>query len=864
MCIYGPPGCGKSILAASIVDHIRNNKVPALFFAFSSMHVSQQKSGLIRSLLWQLVEIAPEEQNIRILHNLMLRGQPTISDLWMAFNTMAKTVSEPVYCIVDGVDKSTDATRLLQRILGFLGGCSNYRFILLGRQHAFQGINSNRYKMSIHPTLTKGDIDRVITTGIDQSAILRLPKLRKKVFRSLRDKSDGNFLWVQLMLGHLSKSLGLADALKRLNNLPRDLQAAYEDLLLDLFGKLEPDELELARKVFAFIIVSQRPLSLNEFQHLLSADAMSTCTCDTHSVEDHLIPELNRRIPGICGDLICVKNGCLQLIHCSVMEFLVRPESQWSRHRRSRKIMVFRVHLEDAHRWLGTACIEYLEKCDYGFPFHDWDDSPKRGQHYPFLRYSSVYSITHIHQSGLPSDSILTKIDRFLNSDHWIAWLELFSMNIIDDEFLHSQGDEIKRFASWLGERPEKLLRRASASLQASLERRAHEYGQEDSRTEQVRLLLGFLEGYAASTSPEATDSYAVQSTGQSTDVLPILQLVRHDGPMPLHLQVNLLLRMQTQLQKVRRLSGPIQVLFRIILQKASAMPVYILFLVGDFYNRVGKFEQALEIYFAALGKVKKKEGRVKFLALRLIGITYSNLSQYDRALEQFQYALHGQEKVLGSENEETLHTLHWIGVIYETLDRHEDALEYFTKALTGYEKVLGPEHRDTLNTFHSLGIVYNSLRRHKDALEYYTKALIGREKVLGPEHKDTLKTLHAIGIVYDYLDRHEDALECFTKALTGYEKVLGPEHTDTLNAFHSIGIVYEHLDRHKDALEYYTKALIGREKVLGPEHTDTLNTFHAIGIVYEHLNRHEDSLDIDNYGRRLSQEMAVLRRISF
>lgn len=86
------------------------------------MHASRLKpSGLIRSFLWQLVEIAPEEQAISILQGSMLRGQPTTSDLWIAFNTIAALVSKPVYCIIDCVDESVDkVVELLQRVLSFL------------------------------------------------------------------------------------------------------------------------------------------------------------------------------------------------------------------------------------------------------------------------------------------------------------------------------------------------------------------------------------------------------------------------------------------------------------------------------------------------------------------------------------------------------------------------------------------------------------------------------------------------------------------------------------------------------------------------------------------------------------------------
>ena len=227
-----------------------NDKVSALFFAFSSMHASRLKpSGLIRSFLWQLVEIAPEEQAISILQGSMLRGQPTTSDLWIAFNTIAALVSKPVYCIIDCVDESVDkVVELLQRVLSFLEARVNFHFILLGQQHAFQGMNSIRHKMEIQPALTKDDVDGVIEDGIDQSDIPRLPTLREKVLRTLRDQSDGNFLWIKLMLGYLSKSFCLADALKRLKNLPRDIQAAYKTCFWDLLASWSPMSLSLLEK----------------------------------------------------------------------------------------------------------------------------------------------------------------------------------------------------------------------------------------------------------------------------------------------------------------------------------------------------------------------------------------------------------------------------------------------------------------------------------------------------------------------------------------------------------------------------------------------------------------------------------------
>lgn len=819
-----------------MANRIWSDKIIALFFAFSSMHASHQKpTALISSLLWQLLEIAPEEENTSILHDLMLKGQPTISDLWMAFDKMTASVLKPVYCIIDGVDESTDPTGLLQRILGFLEGHSNFRFILLGRQNAFQGVNFIDHDMEIQPALTKTDIERVIETEINQSDLLRLPKLREKVSKCLRKKCDGNFLWVHLMIGHLSKSIDLADALKRLNHLPRDLEETYQNLLLGLVDKLEPKELELARKVFAFIVTSQRPLNLNELQRLLSADAMSTCACDSHSIDDHLILQLRRRISEGCGDLIHAINGRLQMVHFSVKEFLVRAESQWSRRRKVRKIIAFRVSLEDAHRWFGAACIEYLEICDYGSPLYDWKDS-SRFEEFPFLLYSSTYAMTHIHQSGLPSNSLLEKIDNFVNSDRWIVLLEISFFNAFEYESLHSQDDELDKFASWLGERSNKLFYQALASLKVAIERRANDHGHADLRTEQLRLLLNHLENSTMPTIVEPEGLRTVQSPGPSMNILPILQLVLRNAPLSSQLQIDMLLRMETHLVNVKRLTKPLELLFRIILQKASSMSIYVLLFVGEFYNRVERFDHALEIYFAALQKVKEKEVPVKFMVFFYVGKTYFALDQYDLAIEQLHHAIEGQEKLLGPKHKDTLYTIYWLGIVYHNLEQYEDALKCLTKALAGQERVLGLKHKGTIRTLYRLGFVYYHLKQHENALQHLLKAL-EREESPGPENLDTFGNLHSLGIVYHKLNEHENALEYLSKALVGYERVLGPEHRETLTTLHWLGIVYHDLEQYEDALQCLTKCLTGQEKVLGPEHRNTLSTLSWVHLVNDRIN---------------------------
>ncbi|KAM0447604.1 hypothetical protein ACHAO4_008931 [Trichoderma viride] len=601
-------------------------------------------------------------------------------------------------------------------------------------------------------TLTKGDVDTVIETEITQSDVLNIPDLRSEVCRVLTEQSEGNFLWIKLMVGHLNKSVGVADAFERLHNLPRDLQTAYETLLYGLVGRLERSELNLAQKVFAFIIVCQRPLSLDEFQYLLAANAMSKPTCRENSLEDYLIPRPDRKILDVCGGLVNIIGDHLRLVHFSVMEFLIRPESQWSHSRRSRKIKQFRVPLKQAHGWIAAASIECLETWYYSSQTLDWTKSPQLVEHNQFLGYSSKYSVTHITQSDIKPGVIAAKIDKFLRSDRCVPWIEHLIMVMIDDGSLDSQFMEAEKFMSWLGEAGHSLglPQRVQTCLNHEIDRRSQQYGRDDSRTERIRLFLGVVQDELLSTGLQAVEPSLVGIVGPPTDISSILQILRNETPLSLELKANLLLKLQLYLQKVKRLTDPLQVMFRVLLEKASDLPTHALLIVGDFYLRLEKFEQALEIYFAALDKLEESEVLLKYWVVHQIGYAYLYLREYNKALEYFIRALAGDEKILGPKHIDTLTTIHNIGVAYNGLGQHDKATECFTRSLAGEEEeIIGPGYEDTLPTVNNIYNAYDSLEQYDIPLDDLIQTLSGQEKkVSRPERKKTKVVQKLLGVI--------------------------------------------------------------------------------------------------------------------
>ncbi|GFF52408.1 hypothetical protein IFM58399_09315 [Aspergillus lentulus] len=687
--VYGPPGCGKSILASYIVDFMSKIEVNSFLFAFSGAHASQRNlSDLLRSLIWQLLRIAPAEDAISVLQSLAVIGQLTTTELWTAFGTMAALVSEPVFCIIDGIDECEDtAGELVEKLLHFLTDHSRFRFILLGRHRAFHAVNCARHTVEVESSLTEQDIETLIEAEISLSDTLNAANLRHEVTMALKQQADGNFLWIKFMLRHLDKSVGVADALERLHNLPYDLQTTYEQLLLGLVRRLEPSEIDLARKILSFIVVAQRPLTLDEFQHMLAADALSTSSRKDQSIDDYLIPRLDRRVL----EVLCTR----------------------------------------------------------------------------------------------------------LNAEH---------------------------------------------------EKRLQQYGQNDSRTERIRLFLGTIQNTCGFRDARIMGARYKNTSvaNDSFDIKPMVQVLQKEGPFPPHFGLDLLLKLQTYIRQFEKLTDPLQMLFRAIVRKASALPILALLLVAMFYYRVGREEDCLEILTVALEKVKGKEGPLQFLILESIASVYDQLGQHEMAWAHWTKALDGLEKKLGPDHEVTLFTIYLIGFRSYRLGKYTDALSSFMTVFSRHEKKLPRRQLDFYRHIsYDTGRAYVKLHQYQQALPFLSAALSSSKKLFGQKEVNEPHKLFYMGITYSGLGQYMEALEALHKALGGLEKRYGEEHRNTLFVQRAIGIVHVYRGEYKEGVLFLSKALSELLKFLEEEDKSIVSTLHWMGVAYMNERQYKKALDI-------------------
>jgi len=848
LCISGTHGCGKTILASSIIEDLKSKQLQIIFYYFSGKNAHlKDLDGIVRAFLWQVLEGNADQRSLDLLSGLVLKGPPAVTDMVHILKEVVALISTPVYCVIDGVDEYEDESntieKLLQFVLGLLKANANFRVVLLGRQHVLQShvleakIGAPPRRIEIGSDLVKQDISAFIDAEIDariNSDLLRLPGLRDSISKILREKSDGMFLWVELMIKDLSKSDSQFEVQERLRNPPRSLEGIYRHIFSRLVKRLDKVQLSLARKLLAFTIISCRTLEVNELQYAHALESGS------FKLKERLLLHPAQSILDVCGDFINIKDDCVQLIHFSVQEFLTRPEDEWQ-HSADREIICFRVDLEPSHRSLGSACVDYLGVCEYGYPLSDTDGFLNLAKDYPFIRYASRYAISHLSQAGPLCSATVRKIRDFLGSKNCASWIEYLAMLVLDDGSLAMLDDELERFMSQLdmGEYKRRSFENDIwVQMRQELERRIRMFGKHDPRTEQWQSLLHIipLNGCV----DEDTDHKLANQTPRllltdESSLSHISNALIQNPTLPLHRQIDVLLRLESHLRRVTVLTDPLKMLFRIILQKSHAIPVYVLLAVGNFYDRLDKWDEALEVYRVALAKVEAQERPIKFEILNNIGNALRQQEKYQDSEAAFRRCLEGRERVLGKEDKETLWSAYWLADVLVSQRKYSEAESIYRQTLEGRERTLGKEHKYTLNTAHWLAGVLRRQRKYSEAEIIYRHTLEGQERTLGKEHKDTLNTAYWLADVLSRQRKYSEAEIICRHTLEGQERTLGKEDEKTLWTAYHLADTLNELEKYQEAESMYRRTLKGMEKVFGKKHPDALECVNKLaGTLYD------------------------------
>ncbi|PTB65199.1 hypothetical protein BBK36DRAFT_1142195 [Trichoderma citrinoviride] len=416
LCVSGKSGCGKSFLAASVIDHLaaeaQNNRIFYLFFSEKGNKYRAPEDTLARSALSQILqELQGDQREVELaslLDQMNKFSDPTTTDLWMTVLKAMESSHEPAFWVIDGLDECLDGqsplgderklddaiTRLMGYFTELLTRHAPSRVMVLGRPHAVNAMKEEKLpylSIAIDDNMIVDDLNRYIEAKTRESSFLgqeTQKRLLQNISKTFLEKSQGTFLWVQLVMSDIQTWASSDEVDSALCTLPNGLRARYNQMARRLENSKAYD-IEVANQIFGFLTTAGRPLDVEELQYAQGmARWIEKKAKGKATLKECLIYGPEKKFLDLCGGFVHIQHGKVIFVHLSAKEYLLEFAVETK----------FKVDLIASHELFSKSCF------DFGF-LHGLEEDLTI-----FLRGLQSSDLRKL--SAVPWDTAVSKISR--------------------------------------------------------------------------------------------------------------------------------------------------------------------------------------------------------------------------------------------------------------------------------------------------------------------------------------------------------------------------------------------------------------------------------------------------------------------
>jgi ankyrin repeat domain-containing protein 50 len=345
---YGSLGCGKSIIMASIVEHLVALTLPDLcvcyYFCIADDTITMDDNTIVRTIAHQMLQpfihSASSGELERLYNQARLASLETMEQI-----VFERLVSGRVYVVVvDGLDQCTTTVR--GKVLKFLHALSWKNTvcikIALSTRNGFEELANQSWRpfsrMTVSAQQNSADIQHYVDISIDNrqaEIVTSNPDLIERIRELSKAESEGNFLWVRLFLEDIYACHNVNEIRRALDEPPKGIR----DLTNRLWSRARASE--LAERLVQRSSVALRPFTIHECKELLSIEPFQ------RELEvDSLIGDISKLVRD-CHGLLFIEDidESVHIVHHSVQTHLFNLSQD---------------ETGNAHRALGFGCLTYL------------------------------------------------------------------------------------------------------------------------------------------------------------------------------------------------------------------------------------------------------------------------------------------------------------------------------------------------------------------------------------------------------------------------------------------------------------------------------------------------------------------------
>ena len=413
LLISADPGCGKSVLAKYLIDHVLKDTGATICYFF----FKDQDQNTVRQALCALLHQLFTKKPTLVKHAMKQYSEDgsglvkATGSLWKVLRSATQDPeADHVIMVLDALDECAeeDFASLIRNIQEqSLNGQSvqgKLRYILTSRPYskiisrfhdlleAFPNIHIPGEEAS---EAIGHEVNRVVEYRLDQLSKAKHLKfeVKNKLQAELLKVTHRTYLWVYLVFEYLEHEV-FDTRLDRITatvaKLPRGIDDAYEKILS------KSNEDPMVRKALSIIFAANRPLTLEELNIAVELNEKSRSFHDLNLEDETAFKE---RLRNWCGLFVSVHGGKVYFLHQTAREFL-SESSVLSRPGSPGRVWHRSIHNNSAHALLAEICMLYLDL----FNCNAADAHGERGGHSvadsAFLYYSAQNWGEHFRAAG--------------------------------------------------------------------------------------------------------------------------------------------------------------------------------------------------------------------------------------------------------------------------------------------------------------------------------------------------------------------------------------------------------------------------------------------------------------------------------
>ncbi|KAA8574997.1 hypothetical protein EYC84_004219 [Monilinia fructicola] len=717
---YGSPGCGKTILSATIIQYLQDyyGSTPTVYFHCNSTDKSKQSEesiyiSLLGQITAQVINIPQALISAYLFAKRYGRCRVSVNDRIAELLAEVLHVLPSLNIIIDGIDEcdSKDMLGILRLLNSISRDRNSIRLLFFSRD-----ILPVRKELGIFPSI---HINKdAVQTDIDQylrEAIETLPctesHIKQYVYSMLSQKSAGMFLFARLGMETLQATFSTQDMLASLDKLPTGLYNVYGQILERLASKPLAKQ-SLARRIFHWICRASRPLNWSELQCALSWD-------EEKMVFDANAAPSKDSVLEVCCPLVEYRSesDTFHLGHLSVYEYL---------HDHSNFILLssqasnFLLEEKSSHLGLAQATLTYLSKSGIA------ESINLNSQQYPLAKYAT---------------------------ENWCYHLSLS----VYDVKLHRQYEKFvaseTRRSAWI---TRSLL---SEDLPFPMHRIA----------KLQRLVQTWINQSSTPEKQTAEDLMDIQKALFRLD--DFIQSQRRGGLR----NINIDMGVRIFEEEITKTGGT---------NSGKASKAWLLNSLGILYDQQRRFRLAEAIQRQALAvqlRFLPHDHLDIILTTNELGRVCRHLHKHPEAESLHRRALYTLQSIFPPTDHHIIWTQNALARCYRSPFRTpclpNEALALHTLAYNSMVSTLGSLHPHAIWTLSDTARCLAQLGRGQEALEVRKRVVEQRLQVLGMMHADTLWAMNSLGLCFEGRGDMQEAGKWHGEALDGQLRLFGEGH---------------------------------------------------------------------------------------